>query len=90
MVEFARPIEMGPNDKWEVGLCEIWYPPNELGTFKPVLVVGDNTANVYCDLISPQFVGNSLVRCLRTYIHPSLHGEHNCDNTLYLPVEKHD
>jgi len=75
-VELPRPKELGPNDKWEVGLCEISYPPNHVGTLKSVNVVGDTTVLVYTDVISPQYVGRVLVRCLRTFIYPTLHGEH--------------
>ena len=48
-VELPQPIELGPKDNWEVGLCEISYPPNTVGTLKPLNVVGDTTALVYCD-----------------------------------------
>jgi len=44
---------------------------------------------VYCDVISPQYVGKSLVRCLRTFIYPTIYGEHVYDCVYYLPVEKH-
>jgi len=86
--DLPHPIELGPNDKWEVGLCEISYPPNQIGTLKSVNVVGDNTVLVYTDLISTQYVGRVLVRCLRTFIYPTLHGEHIYNNIYYLHVEK--
>ena len=66
-VELPRPKELGPNDKWEVGLCEISYPPNHVGTLKSVNVVGDTAVLVYTDVISPQYVGRVLVRCRKTY-----------------------
>jgi len=88
-VELPQPIELGPNDNWEVGLCEILYPPSAVGTLKPLNVVGDTTALVYCDLISPQYVGKSLVRCLRTFVYPTMYGEHAYDYIYYLRVEKH-
>jgi len=66
--ELAQPIELGSSDRWEVGVCEFTYPPNNVGVFKPTLLVGDTTGLIYCDLISPQYVGNVLVRCLRTFI----------------------
>jgi len=86
--EFPLSIEVGPNDKWEVGLCEISYPPNTVGTLKSVEVVGDTPILVYTDLISPQYVGKQLVRCLRTFIYRTLHGEHIYNNIYYLPAEK--
>jgi hypothetical protein len=48
----------------------------------------DNIGLICCDLISPQFVGTSLVRCLRTYIYPSLTGQHEFENVYYLAVER--
>ena len=54
-VELPQPIELGPNDNWEEGLCEISYPPNTVCTIKSVNVVGDTTALVYCHVISPQY-----------------------------------
>jgi len=88
-VELPQPIELGPNDNWEVGLCEISYPPNTLGKIKSVNVVGDTTALVYCDVISPQYVGKSLVRYLRTFVYPTMYVEHVYDYIYYLPVVKH-
>jgi len=85
-VELPQPIELGPNDNWEVELCEISYPPNTVGTIKSVNFVGDTTALVYCDVISPQYVGKSLVRCLRTFIYPTIYGEHVYDYIYYVPV----
>ena len=82
-------IEIGGNDNWEVGLCEISYSPNTVGTLKSLDVVGATTALVYCDVISPQYVGKSLIRCLRTFMYPTMYGEHVKDNIYYLPVEKH-
>ena len=43
---------------------------------------------IYFDLISPQFVCSSLIRCLRTYVYPSLEYQHKFENVYYLPVEK--
>ena len=79
---------MGSSDIWVVGLCEFSYPPNSVGTFKHTTVVGDTTGLIYCDLISPQYVGRAHVRCMRMYIYPSLSGQIVFDNVYYLPVEK--
>ena len=86
--ELPRPIELGTSDRWEVGLCEFTYPPNNVGTFKQMLLVGDTTGLIYCDLISPQYVGNVLVRCLRTFIYPDYYARHIFDTVYYMPVEK--
>jgi len=59
-----------------------------VGTFKQTRVVGATTDLIYCDLISPHYVCRALVRCIRTFIHPSLSGEHVFDDVYYLPVEK--
>jgi len=88
MAELARPVELGSSDNWEVGVFEFSYPPNSVGTFKHTAVIGDTSGLIYCDLISPQYVGRSLVRCMRTFIYPSLSGQHVFDNVYYLPVEK--
>ena len=61
---------------------------DNVGVFKPTLLVGDTTGLIYCDLISPQYVGNVLVRCLRTIIYPDFYAQHIYDNVYYMPVEK--
>jgi len=86
--DLARTVELGYSDNWEVGICEFSYPTNSVGTFKSTTVVGDTTGLIYCYLIPPQYVGRALVRCMRTFIYPSLSGEHLFDNVYYLPVEK--
>jgi len=83
-----RPIELGSSERWEVGVCEFTYPPNNVGTFKPTLLVDDTTGLIYCDLISPQYVGSVLVRCLRTFIYPDYYSQHIFENVHYMPVEK--
>ena len=50
--------------------------------------MGDNIGLIYCDLISPQYVGGVLVRRLRTFIYPSVSGQHEFDYVYYLHVEK--
>ena len=87
-VELPQPIELRPNDNWEVGLCEISYPPNTVGTLKSVEVVGDTVALVYCDVISQQYVVKSLIPYPRPFIYSTINGEHIYDYIYYLPVEK--
>jgi len=79
---------VGSNEKGEVGVCEFNLPPNKVGAFKASTVVGYTTCLIYCDLISPQYVGRALVRCMRSFIYPSLSTQHVFDNVCYLPVEK--
>ena len=66
-----------------MGVCEFSYPPKGVGTFEHMTGVGDTTV-----LISPQYVDRGLVRSTRTFIYPSLSGQHVFDNVYYLPVEK--
>ena len=88
-VHLARPIDLGSTHKWEVGICEFTCQPQYVGTFKPLRVIGDTNALIYCDLISQQFFGNKYIRCLRTFITPSTHCEHIFKNVYYMSVEKH-
>ena len=67
-VELAQSIELGNNDRREVGLCEYACPPPKLGTHQVFDIVGQSRALIYCNYIAPQFVGGQLVRCLKTII----------------------
>ena len=70
-VKLAQPIDLGTDENWEVGPCEITCPPPTAGTLNPVLIVGDTNVLLYCNLISQQFVGENGVRFLRSFIfHP--------------------
>ena len=60
-------------------MCEFTCP----GAF------GKDIGLIYCDLISPQFVGSSLVRCLLTYVYPSPEPQRGrFENVYYIPAEK--
>jgi hypothetical protein len=87
-IRLAQRIDLGTDEDWEVGLCEISFPPPKAGTLKPTDVVGEINGLIYCDLITPQCVGSDRVRCLRTFIHPSKHCDHTFKNVYYMPVEK--
>ena len=51
--------------------------------------IGKGIGLFYCDLISPQFVGSSLVRCLRTYVYPSPERQRGrFEDIYYVPAEK--
>ena len=54
------------------GLCDFSFPPTEIGTFKPALVVGDSHALIYCTLINRQFMGGQKDPCIRSFIHPTM------------------
>jgi hypothetical protein len=86
--ELARPIDLSSDGNWEVGLCDFTCPSDTVGTIYNRTVVGDHIALIYCDVVSPQFVGGNLVRCLRTYIYPSLTCQYEFKNVYYMPVEK--
>jgi len=86
--DLARPIELGSSDNWEEEICEFSYPPINMGTSKASAIVGDTTGLIYCDLITPQYVGRAVVRFMRTINYPSLLGEHVFYNVYYLSVEK--
>ena len=78
-VELVRPIHLGRNTNWEVRLCEFTCPD----------AIAKGIGLIYCDLISPQFVGSSLVRCLRTYVYPSPERQWGrFENVYYVPAEK--
>jgi len=87
-VKLAQPIDLGTDENWEVGLCEIACPPPTAGTLKPVLIVGVTNVLVYCNLISQQFVGESAVRFLRSFIFKSDLCQNVFKEVFYIPVEQ--
>ena len=84
----AQPIDLGSMDRWEFGLCEFTCHPNEVGTFAGLDVISAKIAFLYCDLISPQFMGSQCVRCSRTFVLPSTYCNNIFENLYYVPVEK--
>ena len=88
IVELAQTIDLGNNDRLEVGLSEYACHPPKPGTHQAFAVIGQSRALIYCNLITPQFVGGHLVRCLRTISIPSQYCDHKFTNIHYLPVEK--
>ena len=84
----AQPIDLGSMDRWEVGVCEFSCHPINVGTFAGLAVVSAQIAFLYCDLISPQFVGNPYVRFLRTFVHPTTNCNNIFEKVYYVPVEK--
>jgi hypothetical protein len=87
-VELAKPIVLNSGYGWEVGLCEFSCVPPATGTIKPNVIVGDVTALIYCNIISPQFVGGNFVRCLRTVMQPSQTRTFIFETVYYMHVEK--
>jgi hypothetical protein len=87
-VELAKPIVLNSNYDWEVGLCEFSCVPPATGTIKPNVLVGDVTTLIYCNIISLQFVGGNLVRCLRTVMQPSQACTFNFETVICLSRKK--
>ena len=74
-VKLAQLIDLGSTSKWEVGVCEISCSSSPEGA-SPLLL--------YCNLISPQFLGDSTVRCIRTFrLYPTL-----CTGTSFRTCNK--
>jgi len=80
-VKLAQPVELGSPSNWEVGLCEISCSSTPEETLDLI----------YCNLISPQFVGDSTVRNMRTYVFPSSSSsscQHDFQNVYSTSVEQ--
>ena len=63
-------------------------PPKEEGTFAGLDIISGKIAFLYCDLISPQFVGSQYVRCLKTFVLPTTYCNDVYENVYYVPVRK--
>ena len=88
IARLAQPIDLGSMNRWEVGLCEFTCQPKEVGKFASLDVISSKIAFLYCDLISPEFVGSQYVRCLRTFVLPTTSCNNIFENVYYVPVEK--
>jgi hypothetical protein len=87
-VKLSRPVDLGTSPNWEVGVCEVSCSsplPESLNTVdvSPCAVY----AMIYCNLISPQCVGHSTVRCMRTFPTTSCR-YHEFRNIHYVLVEQ--
>ena len=79
-MKISQPIDLGTTSKWEVGVCEISCSSSPEGA-SPVLL--------YCNLIIPQFLGDSTVRCIRTFqLYHKAICQHDFRNVQYVPVEQ--
>ena len=58
-MKLAHPVDPVSTSNWEVGFCKISCS---------VQHIGENPALIYCNLISPKFVDDSTVRCMRTFV----------------------
>ena len=87
IVQLAHEIDLR-TDRWEVAICEFSCPPPCVGNIKLHVVLGDTNALIYCDLITPRFVNQLNVRCLRTFIHTTASCNQVFENLYYIWVEK--
>jgi len=79
-VKLDQPIDLGTTCKWEVGVCEILCSSSPKGA-SPVLL--------YCNLNTPQLLGDSTFRCIRTFrLYPNAMCQHEFRNVQYVPVEQ--
>jgi hypothetical protein len=59
IIQLEQRIDLGSTGNWEVGVCEFSCPPPlRSGNINPIGVIGETNALIYCDLITPQFVGS--------------------------------
>ena len=80
-VKLAQSVDLGSTYNWEVGMCEISCSSS------PPMGEEETIALIYRNLISLQFVGDSTVRCMRTFIFSSSSCQHEFRNVYYMPVE---
>ena len=88
----AKPIRLKPSENWEVGLCELSYSASHgLQQHQPLLHNLNVFLNalIYCDLIAPQLIGTTKVRCLRSFrlVPTDYDSEYLFQNVYYLPLE---
>jgi hypothetical protein len=87
-INLARPVDLGSNSRWEVGVWEVTCRPVNVGTFGGVTVISASNALIYCDLISPNFFGSQYVMVLKTCIMTTAYCKHTFDKVYYMHVEK--
>jgi len=79
-VKLAQPIHLGSTSKWEVGVCEISCSSSP---------EGPGPVALYCNVISPQFLGDSTVRGIRAFrLYPNAMCQHEFRYVQYVPVEQ--
>jgi hypothetical protein len=79
--KLAQPVHLGTTFKWEVVVCEISCS---------ALQLVDAPALIYCNLIAPQFVGDSTVRYIRTFVIDTSDEPFHLEfrDAHYVPVEQ--
>ena len=85
-LNLSRTIDGRTSPNWEVGVCEVsCSSPQSLNTV--VVTPCAVHALLYCNIISRQFVGDSTVRCMRTFPTTSCQN-YEFRNVQYVPVEQ--
>ena len=87
-VTLSRPIALGTSTTWKVCVSEVSFssPPPQSLYIVDITPCADYVM-IYCNLVSPQFAGDSTVRCMRTF--PTTSCRHyEFRNVQYLPVEQ--
>jgi hypothetical protein len=87
-VKISRPIEIGTSLNWEEGVCGVsCSSPTPASLITVDVMPCADHAMIYCNLISPQFVADSTVSCMRTF--PTTSCRHyEFRNVQYVPVEQ--
>jgi len=91
--QLAQPIRLEPSEIWEVGLFELSYSASHVLQQNPSLLHNLNVflnALIYCDLIAPQLIGTTKVRCLKSFriVLTDYDSEYLFQNVYYVPLEK--
>jgi len=77
-VKLAQTLDVCSTSNWEVGFCEISCSSSPRRA-SPILL--------YCNVISPKFLGDSTVRCIQTFrLHHNAMCQHEFRNVQYVPV----
>ena len=87
--QLAQPIRLNPSEIWEVVLSELSYT---VTSWQPKVMDMRSFMNalMYCDLIAPQLIGTTKVRCLRSFriVPTDYDSEYLFTNVYYVPLEK--
>ena len=88
IMKLSRTNNLGTSPNWEVGVCEVLCSSPSTSSLITVGVTPcADQAMKYCNHISPQFVGDSNVRCMRTF--PTTSCRHyEFRNVQYVLVEQ--
>ena len=79
-VKLEQPIDLGSTSNWEVGVCEISCTSSPDGA---------SLVFLYCNTISPKFLCDSTVRCIRTFrLYPNAMCQDEFQNLQHVPVDQ--